>query len=877
MDAFMLIHADPEFFASVDKVTAKGIQYQPSAVPAQWSRADAGVWTQWYPEGKLGGVEQGWKIHISCQIARAQHVLDTAAAIFYKHNIAFKHLGCEKFFILTHHKHAARQQSGKFCVAYPPDEATARQVMAELAAALPGEVGPYVLTDRRFRDSLVVHYRYGAYVSKSRVRVDGTTELLMNGADGASIPDQRGTRFHLPDGMSDPFTGLSEGPVARASGRTPGFGGYEFQRVLQHSNSGGAYQAREVATGRTVFIKESRAHNGLIDAVSTGRDRLHREHGTLLALHGVDPGLCPEPISLFRRWEHDYLVTEFVAGQTLWHWEAANNPIIWANATDDDFQAYYRRCEQILDDLSGMLAKIHELGYVFIDLNPNNVLIDDDDRPRLIDFELAVPAGEKKATPMGAPGYFPRVAPADGNLAYYDEYGLSALALNLIAPLNTTVERNPAVLPLLREELGLGEVIPAPMWALATRSRDIPASTAGTPSPAQLERDPAGELSALRDRIVVGLLASGTDIPLGPRSYATNALCAAHGLAGVVHSLGNAGAPVAGLLERLREQSLADAGELAPGLDVGLAGIAWVLAEHGHADEAKFLLAAADAHPLLAGHATLGQGRAGVGLAHLALYRATGDGLHLDRAAALADSIPRDESLSAQLGAHNAIGLIMGRSGIALLDFYLAEATGERDRLAGGLRLLASDLDRAKPFEGGLLFPVSEKDSRIMPYLYYGTAGVGMVASRYLAATGEERLAATLPGLIAGVGSRFTMYGGLYAGMAGVGLFLDDHARRHGDGTAAAAAARAARRMFLYAVPHGAGSWLVGETGLRLSGDLWYGSAGVLAFLTQYLTGRPDAIFTLDGVGRKRTGDGHHETFHHQPSITIPGEEVRDA
>ena len=83
------------------------------------------------------------------------------------------------------------------------------------------------------------------------------------------------------------------------------------------------------------------------------------------------------------------------------------------------------------------------------------------------------------------------------------------------------------------------------------------------------------------------------------------------------------------------------------------------------------------------------------------------------------------------------------------------------------------------------------------------------------------------------------MYGGLYAGMAGVGLFLDDHARRHGDGTAAAAAARAARRMFLYAVPHGAGSWLVGETGLRLSGDLWYGSAGVLAFLTQYLTGRP--------------------------------------
>jgi hypothetical protein len=94
------------------------------------------------------------------------------------------------------------------------------------------------------------------------------------------------------------------------------------------------------------------------------------------------------------------------------------------------------------------------------------------------------------------------------------------------------------------------------------------------------------------------------------------------------------------------------------------------------------------------------------------------DEFHLERAIALADSIPRDRDLDEQLGRHNAVGLSAGRAGIALLDFYLAEATGHEERLADGLRLLAAELDRAVPSEGGLLFPGSDKDTRLMPYLF---------------------------------------------------------------------------------------------------------------------------------------------------------------
>jgi hypothetical protein len=77
---------------------------------------------------------------------------------------------------------------------------------------------------------------------------------------------------------------------------------------------------------------------------------------------------------------------------------------------------------------------------------------------------------------------------------------------------------------------------------------------------------------------------------------------------------------------------------------------------------------------------------------------------------------------------------------------------------------------------------------------------VGLVASRFLAATGDERLATTTPGLLSGASSKFCYYGGLFAGMAGLGLFLDDHARRYQDEAAATRARLAAQRMFLYAV-----------------------------------------------------------------------------
>lgn len=58
-----------------------------------------------------------------------------------------------------------RNQSGIWAMHRPPgapNEAAARKLMEALARATSGEEGPYILGDRRWRESRVVSYRYGA-------------------------------------------------------------------------------------------------------------------------------------------------------------------------------------------------------------------------------------------------------------------------------------------------------------------------------------------------------------------------------------------------------------------------------------------------------------------------------------------------------------------------------------------------------------------------------------------------------------------------------------------------------------------------------------------------------------------------------------------
>ncbi|MFJ6904902.1 class III lanthionine synthetase LanKC [Streptomyces griseoluteus] len=862
--------ADQDFYQPFENVPDADPVYSVMELPHGWNRGRSGVWTVYGPpSGQLA--DYGWKVHVSATMARAQRVLDIASRILFEAGIPFKHLSDVLRYTWLHHKVGNRAQSGKFIAAYPPDVPSAQRLMELLSDALRDEQGPHILGDRRFRDSSVVAYRYGSFVDTSRTRPDGLPERLVPDGFGELVPDQRGVTFILPAGVTDPFAAPATPAPPTHTDSVPQpeavtFDGLRFERVLQRSSGGAAYQAVTTDTGRRVFVKEARAHVGLHWNHTSGQERLQHEHTVLSELQEKAPGIAPQPLSHFRRWENTFLVTEFIEGRSLRTWMVEHLPSIKVGSPASTYEAYYARCLTVLDQLREQIARLHAAGYVFVDMTPNNVMVDDEDRVRLIDFEAASRSADSFPL-LGTDGFFPRLSLtklkrlAQEDPQYFDWYGLSGIARFLLGPLYDLVQREPGVLRHVRHSLEETAPVPERLWQEATRFTDPEVATS-LPSPEEVAADPLRHLRLLRDLTadaIVAVADPDADVvfPTVPRGYESNTRSVAYGTAGVLHALRLAGRETdPTILSRLAESALRERHDAAPGITVGSAGVAWVLADHGMIEEARALLDAAERHPVLAQRATLGEGTAGVALTHLALYGHDGDERHLRRAAELRAEIPEDgPGLATVLGYNHATGLLNGRSGIALLDHYLYRMLGDKAARTRGLGLLRTELLRARPSgEGGVAFPVSDKDTRSMIYLYAGAAGFATVVTRYLDDLSDDQDADLLKALTASLAAcrtPFTVYSGLFEGRAGLVFALAEHAARTGDQDTHQAAVDAARRLYGHAVAHHTGARFVGEGTVRFSADLATGSAGVLLALTRLLDNRADAFFTLDSLAAR--------------------------
>jgi Lanthionine synthetase C-like protein len=460
------------------------------------------------------------------------------------------------------------------------------------------------------------------------------------------------------------------------------------------------------------------------------------------------------------------------------------------------------------------------------ELGPRNVLIADDDHVRLIDFDAARRVGDR---------------PSD----------TGTIARTLLFPRITTSGHSPESLDHLRADLAELGPVPGALWQ-ATSS--APVGRRSLPSPEQVRAEPVASLRWLADRTGDALEAMAEldnprwVYPTTPAGHRTNTRCLAHGTAGVLHALRFAGRPIAPtVVARLRDESLRELDDTPPGLLFGTAGIAWTLGDLGAHDAANELLAAAFRHPLATGTVSLGGGTAGIALSLMASYCRTGQHHHLDWATRLLADLPRGDALDAIIGQRHAVGLVHGRSGIALALYYLARLTGDRTALRRGLRLLREELALASPIASGALgFRASTSDDEGRPYLSSGSAGYVHVLSRYLTRSDVPELDGVLRRCLRALTGRFTVSAGLFGGLAGLGMVLGEAAGLLDRDDLAAQEITVATGLFKHAVPHETGIRWLGDNGSRFSAELMTGSAGVLLAVSRLLTNAPDPLYTLD-------------------------------
>jgi predicted Ser/Thr protein kinase len=870
---FTLMH--PERYGNLDAYRSKNADFREllrRVLPDGWTVTETpGVWCEARPpEHRIP--DTGFKIHLSTTHDRAREILEATVPILMEERVVFKVLVDEQILDLSNSHTWGRGACGKFVTVYPLDVDQMRRLMERLHEATKSFEGPYILSDKRYKGSKVLFYRYGAFRGFQRINVYGELMPVLRTDDGRLIPDLRLPYFMLPEGVDDPFPDDDE-----ADAETIIHGRYKAVSALGTSSKGGVYKCIDLETHTEVVVKEARPH------VNRGRgnpydavDCLKNEHRILKLLEGT--GAAPRAIEYFQDWEHSFLAMELVRGRQLSAHMASGDfsLILMSDPSAAELRRYCEEFASIAREVIAGLRAIHERGVVIQDISPRNIMLDrEQGKVTFIDFEAAYADGGDAATRsplvrIFTPGFGVEKW-SGGRPTVSDDYrALSRVLGEFLYPptpfFSLAPDHRRQMLSHVAKEKGVPEAFVRLVFGveeqpekvdelLAEATRSVNDITAPGPIPPLREDDGlrriVGEIGGyINDRIRSG--SDPLDLPTDYRQFSTNRLSAAYGASGVALFLQRAGVEIPGVFldALLGEASKIDTKSYAPGLYVGSSGIAWTLLELGMREEAERLMDVAAKSPLLLENADLFYGAAGFGLANLFFLKRLGDERYLKGAVAAFDAIkPKLKSSERGYFYENSgevyHSLAFGASGIGYFALRLYQATGEEEHLDYAKGLFRFDLASAEEKQGLPLFFRSKRERVYYPYWNIGSAGIGSVALRFYEALKDERYVQIAQAIGRYLAGKYTVFPTNFAGMAGIGGFFVDLHRATGEGSYLEEARRFVDRIMLFAIEKPSGVVFPGEELLRISTDYGTGSAGTGTLLHRIVAGGGVPYFDL--------------------------------
>ena len=346
--------------------------------------------------------DQGWKLHVSATPRCAVDVLRAALDVLLGGGVRFKVVNTMRQLAAMNSGMYATSQIGKFITVYPSDDAQAVRLAVDLDRATSGQRGPRVPTDRPLRPGSVVHYRYGSM--RGLPESGGTGQDLYDLLDpaGRLTHDVRSGFYCAPHpDIPDPFEAAGVRVPSPPRSRFLR-GRYLVTDALAQSSRGGVFRAIDIGgqSPRLCLVKES-WHDVALDPYGRdARDWALNEEAILTGYEG-DP-VVPRCFDSFELDDDCYLVIEYVEGTTV------ETALIDRESIEDPIDA----TEVIALGLAtaDILAHLHEIGLVFRDFKPANVVSTPDGSYRLIDFGIAYRYRADDGPPLsiGTPPYYPR-------------------------------------------------------------------------------------------------------------------------------------------------------------------------------------------------------------------------------------------------------------------------------------------------------------------------------------------------------------------------------------------------------------------------------------------------------------------------------------
>ena len=828
-------------------------------LPLSWTPQFTGVWTHVSPPDKGTNRRQGWKIHVSASPENCLKILERSIQVCVDYQVPFKFLSSPYIFEWLLGKGSYREASGKFITIYPSDNSQFLLIMEALSKQLAEFKGSYTLSDKPYKDSQVIFYRYGAILGYPQLSVYGFQDILLRSPDGELAPDGRSAYFNPPDWASDPLEEITEKndewdetTIYLKDGR------YRVEAAIQFSLTGGVYKAVDMDTGRTVVIKEARPQTSIESNGDDAIARLKKEHRLLTKLSGT--GITPEPIDLFFDWEHLFLVEEFLPGEDLYKMMSS----LSADGTDKNI--HIESLHKLGVSLAYAVKVAHEHNIIINDFSPGNVIsTDTEETYKLIDLEAAWEDGvEVPSDEFGTLGY---QMPGGVKNKSDDLYGLSAVISDMIIPVSAFVDLQPKAIQtfldnaenkgrtskeiknLLLEYLDTDRKSCKSASEFFNRFENI--AIEATPEVPQEDFGISDPLLSETVNQTLNYIKSNMDFqrtdrlfPADPEVFVTNPLSVANGAAGVAYALFNIEGKVSDkvISWMLRQDISKDI--YPPGLYVGLSGIAWVFWKLGQKELALKLMKTAADHDLLWDLSDVYYGAAGFGLACLYFHKETGDAYWLEQAARVGEKLIQQKNASdngvywPDLEGNVWTGYARGASGISVFLLYLYLVSGDTQFLETGRSALDYDLGAALELEGKIRMPRATADSITSPhqkvYSHYwsdGSTGVCTALLRYISVLEEESDKEMLELIIADATRDYTGFPTLFTGLAGLGNVQLDAFGFTGDPKYLSSARYVTSGLLRFQIQKPDGIAFPGEQLLRISNDFGSGSAGIACFL----------------------------------------------
>lgn len=762
-----LLEVDPSTVFETDR-WALGVHTE------KWKFTHDGIWTI-YSCAEIPRF--GWKIHVSSILDDAPDILAITSKIAFQNECAFKHLSGADSFRTLHFKNASRLQSGKFIALYPQTDALAAIVLEQLYGALKQCHGLDILTDRPYRGSSNIYYRWGAFYGTGRLNGKGEPEELVPNGLGEMVPDVRLPRFVLPDGIVDPFIDAPTETTQFSPPQTVSLDQFRIDNVLRFTNAGGRYRGICEVTGLDVVVKEARPNTGFVGNESA-IPRLHHEVEMIKKANSAFSDLAPPIVKEFTVNDHYYVALEYLPGTQLSEWIARENPLYSSlHQSPKDICSYLNRSKHVLVGIWENLRQLHGVGLAFGDLSVGNVIIDEDDNARFIDFESCTNINDFTLG-LRTPDFC--LLKQDGKVAAKDRdiYAFHCIAVSLVLRLTTLAEISDYVLEAVTTDLEkvLNEV---PEWWLAACKYLTSTSRRYSPCKALNFLPPPIDTSESRSQLRQMISTAALECYRPDKEFQFPTSAAA--LKGAFLSFGSG---TSGILRAVKTNGLdidqdiiadyskaairaVESGNLPLNYDVGLAGIGETCTVLGLDDVSEKIFDTIRRGWSNVSNPSLALGLTGISLAFLRRGNLTLAQEVMARAIRMADEFDWEKN-----------GLLYGRSGvIAGACQFDTLLKGSSDLGEVVRKLINEEVAQTEqhPKGNSLSLRGEVSGTRLLPYLSDGTAGL-LLALNYAHQNRDIDFDLSHEDVImlsADLGTPFMLEGSLMDGASGLAIALE--------------------------------------------------------------------------------------------------------